>query len=77
MFKNPANAPKIKKIINPNGLVPRNLSTSIPIPTPTTNAATISVLILNPKFRAFSFFGSDSFLFFFSIVSILDLRSFI
>ena len=64
MFKNPANAPKIKKIINPNGLVPRNLSTSIPIPTPTTNAATISVLILNPKFRAFSFLVAIRFYFF-------------
>src|SRR5210317_577698 len=55
-FKNPANAPKIKKIIKPNGLVSKYLSTIRPIPTPTTNAAMISVLILNPNPAPLSLF---------------------
>ena len=52
----------MKKIIKPNGLVLKKLSTIKPIPTPTTSAAMISVLILNanpaPVLALFDLFSS-------------------
>ena len=49
----------MKKIISPIGLVLKYLSTISPIPTPTTSAAIISVLILKPKPAPLSFFAAN------------------